>query len=145
MNVTPRPPRLAERPKAVLGAPIPSLRLGTVSPDAARTLLSRVHPQLRQREECVRLYSRAMRDGCWVLNGDPLILTSGRQLLNGMQRLTACVETGIPFTTFIAEHVSEAAYSQIDQHQRRTFVGLLKENGFSAAAAIPNWAAENTT
>jgi hypothetical protein len=115
-----------------ISAPVPStfLRLTTISPDAARTLLARPHPRARRRDEAVETYIRAMREGCWVLNGMPIVLSQSRMLLDGVQRLLACSESGIPLQTFVAENIEDVAFASIDQHQRRTFSGVLKSLGY---------------
>lgn len=108
-----------------------SLRLTTISPVAARTLLSRTHAAAKPRADAVQTYSSAMREGCWVLNGIPIVLSPARVLLDGVQRLTACAETGIPLETFLAENVQDSCYFSIDQHQRRTFASALKGLGYA--------------
>jgi hypothetical protein len=117
-------------PRFVTGGEV-ILRLTVVSPVAARTLLSRAHASSKRRDDAVQTYSHAMREGCWTLNGSPIVLSSNRSLLDGFQRLTACVETGIPLQTFLAENVGEDCYFTIDQHQRRTFAGALKGLGYA--------------
>lgn len=116
-----------DEPRSV---PAPSLRLTTLSPHAARILLNRLHPQARRDEELVRVYSRAMRDGCWINNGSPIVLSTSKKVLDGVQRLLACVETRIPLETLVAENIEDEAFAAIDQHHRRTFSGVLKSLGF---------------
>jgi hypothetical protein len=130
--VTAKEVSLPKRPlQAAAGVgSIPSfvaLRPTTLSPDMARELLRRAHPSRRRQEDIVRSYAQAMRDGFWVMNGMPIILSQGGVLLDGMQRLAACVETGIPLHSFLAEHVADEAFHTIDQHRRRTFAAMLKQ------------------
>jgi hypothetical protein len=122
-------PKRPTQPAAGAGS-VPSfvaLRPVTLSPAMARELLRRAHPSRRRQEDVVRSYGQAMRNGFWVMNGMPIIVSHGGVLLDGMQRLAACVETGIPLHSFLAEHVADEAFHTIDQHRRRTFAAMLKQ------------------
>jgi hypothetical protein len=105
------------------------LRMTTLSPTMARELLRQAHPGRRRQEEAVQNYIQAMRDGFWVMNGMPVIISRSGVLLDGMQRLAACAESGIPLQTYLAESVSDDAFHTIDQHRRRSFAALLKQAG----------------
>ncbi|MCG7363824.1 hypothetical protein MHZ93_21440 [Roseomonas sp. ACRSG] len=106
-----------------------SLRVTTFSPAAAREMLRHAHPSRRRQEETVRSYMLAMRDGLWMMNGLPVIVSRTGVLLDGMQRLAACAESGIPLRTYLAEHVADDAFHTIDQHRRRSLAALLKQDG----------------
>ncbi|RKK02406.1 hypothetical protein EBE87_23425 [Pseudoroseomonas wenyumeiae] len=105
------------------------MRITTLTPATARDLLRRAHPSRRRQEETVQSYALAMRDGFWVTNGLPVIISRTGVLLDGMQRLAACAESGIPLRTYLAENVADDAYHTIDQHRRRSLAALLKQDG----------------
>ncbi|MFC7552397.1 hypothetical protein ACFQU7_09200 [Pseudoroseomonas wenyumeiae] len=105
------------------------MRITTLTPATARDLLRRAHPSRRRQEETVQSYALAMRDGFWVTNGLPVIISRTGVLLDGMQRLAACAESGIPLRTYLAENVADDAYHTIDQHRRRSLAALLKQEG----------------
>ena len=77
-----------------------------------------------------------MREGRWVLNGMPIILSRSGVLLDGLQRLEACIEAGTPFPTFIAENVADDVLHTIDQQRRRSFAGVLEARGIRHAHAV---------
>jgi hypothetical protein len=96
----------------------------------AQALLARMHPAAKLRPEAVAAYARAMREGSWVVNGVPVVLSRTGHLLDGVQRLSATVETGIPLPGWIAENVEDGAFHTIDQHRHRSFASLLRQRGF---------------
>ena len=114
------------------------LSLQSVSPDLAAEWLGNVHPAARRRDDAVEAYSRAMREGCWVLNGVPLVRAPSGLLIDGVQRLHACVETAIPLRTMLAEQVDSEVFHTIDQHRRRSLAGMLKQRGMPHHLALAN-------
>ncbi|MBO1076761.1 hypothetical protein [Roseomonas marmotae] len=94
-------------------------------------MLSRADPRARPQEDVIGAYARAMREGCWVVNGSSIILSRSGRLLDGVQRLSACVATGIPLLTYLAENISDEAFHSIDQHRRRSLAGALKYRGYA--------------
>lgn len=118
-------------PDEAAPAASPSLRFVTLSTDEARVMLDNMHPAARLRPEAMAAYAMAMREGSWVVNGVPVTLSCSGRLLDGVQRLAACIETGIPLAGFLAENVDDSAFHTIDQHRHRSFAALLKQRGFS--------------
>ena len=110
--------------------------MAVLTPAEAARLLTRRRPGSRANPAAISLYAEAMRQGRWVLNGMPIILSGGGLLLDGLQRLEACVEAGIPFATFIAENVADDVLHTIDQQRRRSFAGVLEARGIRHAHAV---------
>jgi hypothetical protein len=123
--------RSAER-----GGGRPRFRLATVTPKDAAVLLERPRPGARRQASAVRGYAQAMREVQWILNGMPLILSQGGLLLDGLQRLLACVESSCAFPTLVAEDVREDVLHTIDQQRRRSFAGVLEARGIRHAHAL---------
>src|SRR5690349_4280403 len=105
-RVSASPPLLAEG-ETVATVGVPSFRLVLLVPAQAATLLQQRRPSARINAAAVRSYAEAMRTGRWILNGMPVILSQHGMLLDGLQRLAACVEAGVPFSTFIAENIAD--------------------------------------
>jgi len=112
------------------------LRQAEVTPAEAEALLQGRRPAARPNATAIRGYAEAMRTGRWVLNGMPIILSERRVLLDGTQRLAACVEAGVGFPTFIAENVADDVLHTIDQQRRRSFAGVLEARGIDHAHAV---------
>lgn len=107
-----------------------------VTPETAPSLLAARRPMAKRNQAAVAAYAQAMRAGEWVLNGMPLILSRNGVLLDGLQRLYACLEAGVPFTTVMAQNVSDDTVHTIDQQRRRSFTGVLETRGVGHPAAV---------
>jgi hypothetical protein len=78
-----------------------SLLVATISVGEAEVLVQQRSPSARRNTNAVRAYAQAMRDDNWVVNGMPIIISVENMLLDGYQRLLACIEAQTPFTTVI--------------------------------------------
>ena len=83
-----------------------------------------------------------MRTGEWVLNGMPIILSRNGVLLDGLQRLYACIEAKTSFVTVLAENVPDDTIHTIDQQRRRSFTGVLETRGIPRPAAVASMLAK---
>jgi hypothetical protein len=110
-------------------APQVHLRQVLLSPEEAAGLLERRHPTARLLDGSIRAYAQAMREGRWVPNGMPVILSREGVLLDGVQRLAAAVQSGVALNTLLAEGVEDSAFYSIDQHRRRSLAGILRPRG----------------
>jgi hypothetical protein len=111
-------------------------RIISMTTTHAADLLDRRRPNARRHAGAVRAYAAAMREGRWILNGMPIIISREGVLLDGVQRLLACVEARMPFDTFLSEQVDDAACHTIDQQRRRSFASVLEARGVAHAHAL---------
>ena len=74
-----------------------------ITPETASSFLAVKRPAGRRNQTAVAAYAQAMRTGEWVLNGMPIILSRNGVMLDGLQRLYACIEAKTPFVTVLAE------------------------------------------
>ncbi len=102
----------------------------------AAWLLEQRRPTARRHAGSVRAYALAMRERRWILNGMPIVVSRQGTLLDGLQRLLACVEAQTPFETFLSEDVDAAACHTIDQQRRRSFASVLEARGVPHAHAL---------
>jgi hypothetical protein len=109
-----------------------------VTPEMAQGFLAVKRPGVKRSQPAVAAYAQAMRNGEWVLNGMPLILSRKGVLLDGVQRLYACIEAATPFITVLAENVPDDTIHTIDQQRRRSFTGVLETRGIPHPAAVAN-------
>ena len=116
----------------------PRFSILQVTPETAPSLLAMKRPGVRRNQAAVAAYAQAMQSGEWVLNGMPLIVSRKGVLLDGVQRLYACMEAAVPFVTVLAENVSDDTVHTIDQQRRRSFTGVLETRGIPHPAAVAN-------
>jgi hypothetical protein len=109
-----------------------------ITPDMAPSLLALKRPAGKRNPAAVAAYAQSMRAGEWVLNGMPIIVSRDGVLLDGLQRLYACIEAQTPFVTVIAENVPDDTVHTIDQQRRRSFTGVLETRGIPKPAAVAN-------
>ncbi|WP_137126144.1 hypothetical protein [Roseomonas sp. HF4] len=80
-----------------------------ITPGVAARLLARCRPNGRRHAGAVRTYANAMRERRWLLNGVPVVVSRHGVLLDGMQRLLACVEARCAFETLFADGIDDEA------------------------------------
>lgn len=111
-------------------------RLMVVTVAQATGLLERRRESAKRNSVAVRAYALAMRENRWILNGMPIIVSHQGVLLDGYQRLLACVEANMQFTTFLAEDVGDDACHTIDQQRRRSLASFPEAQGVLHAHAM---------
>jgi len=114
----------------------PSFSIELVTPESATELLQRKRPSAAENPSAITAYAEAMRQGRWILNGMPLILSRTGVLLDGVQRLRACIKAGVPFLTVLAQNIPDDVLHTIDQQRRRSFAGVLESRGIPHAHAL---------
>ncbi|HWL84057.1 MAG TPA: hypothetical protein VNR89_24125 [Roseomonas sp.] len=114
----------------------PAFSVELVTPEGATELLQRKRPSAAENPNAINAYAEAMREGRWILNGMPLILSRTGVLLDGVQRLRACIKAGVPFLTVLAQNIPDDVLHTIDQQRRRSFAGVLEARGVPHAHAL---------
>lgn len=107
----------------------------TITPDEAGAILQTAALP-RPDRHAIDVYAKAMEAGAWIRNGQPIIFDEKGRLIDGVQRLTACVETGIPLRTDVARNAHSDTLHTIDQQRRRSYVSVLESRGYDDAGAI---------
>lgn len=95
-------------------------RTFTITPEYAAELL---HKNLLNRplnKITVDDYAAQMSKGLWKLNGEPIIISTTGNVIDGQHRLNACVTSGKEFQTLIVEGVDAATFDTIDTGRIRT-------------------------
>jgi hypothetical protein len=99
----------------------------TITPERAKELLftksNRHNRRLKRRH--VKKLAAMMVAGRWCLNGEPIIIASDGTLLDGQHRLTACVEAGVPFQTYVVYGVDLGVFPTMGRHAGRTVGDVL--------------------
>jgi len=106
-----------------------SFALETITPKQAKEYLATAQAARRPDARAVGNYARTMKAKAWVVNGQPVIFDSEGHLIDGMQRLSACIEAGVPFSTVVARNVRGDTLHTIDQHRARSYVAVLEARG----------------
>lgn len=111
-----------------------------MTPQKAQQLLNCNTKNRKSSDLAVSLYKRDMSASNFMLNGTTVCMSDTGVLLDGQQRLMACVQSGKPFWTILVENLPEEAILTIDSGKKRTYGDRLKINGYenynSLAATI---------
>lgn len=122
-------------------APDPhGLSIETVTPELARLWLDTNSGNRQLRSTVVDRYARDMSAGAWALTGAPIVFDDQGFLIDGQHRLTACVQSQVPFRTAVMRGASPESHSAIDVGLRRSLRDELswrgEPNATDLAAAI---------
>lgn len=129
--------RLCENPPKDLA------KLMTITPAMAAAMLERNENEdenvgWRNRPHSpkgVKRYARAMETG-WRLTGETIIFGKNGRLLNGQNRLRACIQAGVSFPCIVVYGIDDDAFSFLDTGMKRTAGHVFAIDGISNAVAI---------
>lgn len=113
-----------------------------VTPEMARGFLEDAYlrnPNLDPRSrdpQAADTYAAVMKDGGWILNGMPIIFDENGILMDGFRRLEAVVISNKTVRMLLAENVRRDTIHTLDQHRRRTFVGILESRKVKYAGDV---------
>lgn len=113
-----------------------------VTPDLAEKWLSVNEHNRPKKPDHVRNLARAMKDGRWVLNGETIKIAVDGRLIDGQHRLQACVDSGMPFETFIIFGLPFEVFRTVDDGRKRTAADTLAIDhvkNSAAAAGAARW------
>lgn len=102
----------------------------TITPEMAASLLQRNDHNRSIKRANVEFLKKQLKDGQWQLNGESVKISPSGRLLDGQHRLTACVESGIPFQTLVVHGVAEESQVTMDTGFVRDFANVLQLNGY---------------
>ena len=106
-----------------------------VTPEDAEAMLKTADGPKRD-ERAVQAYAQSMRNEAWLVNGMPLIFDENGALIDGVQRLYACIEADEPFETAVTRNVRRDTMHTIDQQRSRSYAGVLESRGVENAGAL---------
>lgn len=107
-----------------------------ITPDVAGDLIQRNEHNRRIKPLKIDQYARDMADGKWNPDSSDIKFSwdEPARLLDGQNRLLACIQADVPFPTLVRTGLDPAAQDNMDAGANRTFGDVLKMH----AAADPN-------
>ncbi|MCM0619818.1 hypothetical protein [Nocardioides bruguierae] len=107
----------------------------TFAPEEAASILADRNLGNRNRSaSVVARYARDMAAGNWQLNGDAIRFDVDGRLIDGQHRLQACVESGVPLTSFVVWNLPREAQATMDDGRKRTMANTLQFAGHDVHA-----------
>lgn len=111
-------------------------RIVTVTPEMASKMLDRNERNRPITNGNLDLFEQKFRNGEMVLNGESIKISADGRILDGQHRLTACVNTGIPFEVLIVEGLADETQDTMDDGSRRSPAAQLSIEGVSNATNV---------
>ena len=101
-----------------------------VTPDVAKVMLKLNTPgpgkkNRRVKWHVVRGYAEDMREGRWLLTGQPIIFDWTGIGVDLQHRLYACIEANTAFRAVVVRGIDPGAFLEIDAHSRRNYADAL--------------------
>lgn len=97
----------------------------TITPQKAQEYLAKSGGNRNISKPVVRSYANSMKEGKWLLNGEPIVFDVDGVLLNGHHRLNAVIEANVPIQTFVTRGVEHESFSTFDCGRNRTLGQLI--------------------
>lgn len=115
-----------------------------ITPTVAAELMSRNTNNRGIKNRKIANYARDMLAGKWSEDASDLKFDKDGALLDGQNRLLACIEADVPFPTLVRTGLDPAARDHVDTGAARTTAdafrmhGVLDQNNIAAAVSIRN-------
>lgn len=111
-----------------------------ITPDIARQLLERNTLNRNKKSLKIQQYSHDMAAGQWHPDSSDLRFDNAGRLMDGQNRLYACIAADVPFATFVRTGLDPEAMPHIDTGASRSAGDVFKMHGVSdynnVAAAV---------
>jgi hypothetical protein len=107
----------------------PGVYIVTITPDMAKKLLERNINNRPLQKRAIETYASDMRMGRWRVTGQGLGYDRMGNLIDGQNRLHACMEANTPFDTVVATGLEPEAKDVVDTGVKRTFAHVLRMHG----------------
>lgn len=104
-------------------------KITTITPQDAEKILSMNPENRRISGSSVNALVRDMKAGRFLFNGDSIRIREDGVLADGQHRLTACVQSGIPFETILITGLPKDTVTTIDTGRKRTIGDILTITG----------------
>lgn len=119
-----------------------------MSGDSLTTVVTKVTPALAEewlthniknrnpKPAKIAQYAEDIRAGNWKVNGESLKFTHAGRLLDGQNRLLACITANTPFTTLVVRGLDDVDQDTLDGCARRSYADVLRMRGEPNADAL---------
>lgn len=108
----------------------PGVYVIEVTPKDAVEMLTRNTGNRLMKTRAVQTYARAMRNGKWRLTNQGIGFDVDGQLVDGQNRLQACILADASFTTIMITGLERSAREVVDTGVKRLFADVLRMNSF---------------
>lgn len=107
-----------------------------ITPEVAALLLEMNLNNRRPKKQNINRYARDMEHGKWDPDASDIKVSAAQVLIDGQNRLLACIQADTPFPTLLRTGVRQSARDHVDQGARRTVGDSFKMAGVSNATVV---------
>lgn len=108
-----------------------------ITPEQAQAILSRWNLGNRTPvENKIEEYTDAILEGRWYITGDTIKFSTDKAMLDGQNRLMACVRAGRPIFSYVVFGIQPDAFIYMDRGGVRTAANVLAMKGYQNASAV---------
>lgn len=100
-----------------------------VTPEMASEWLKHNLNNRSPKPQAIAAYAHDMRHGAWQMTGDAIRFDADGTLVDGQNRLMACVQAGVSFPTLVLRGLDPKAADVMDTGSKRTVSDQLKRHG----------------
>ena len=108
----------------------------TITPELATEFLKMNTKNRNPDKRSISTYAAAMKARQWMLNGVPIVISNENILLDGQNRLLACVLANVPFDSLVVWGIEQESFKTIDIGKNRTAGDILTIEGGIKNASI---------
>lgn len=107
-----------------------------ITPDIARAWLDKNQNNRKLNKRFVSQFVQDMRSGNWQITGDAIRFDSNGTLIDGQHRLSACIEAGASFPSYVLYGLDPSSKDVIDTGKARSARDVLDMRGIPNSSAI---------
>jgi hypothetical protein len=115
-------------------------QLETITPQRAKELRANKFKNRPLKATAIAQFAADMKAGRWGANGQPIIISTEGQLLDGQNRIEAIIESGCTVEMFVVYDVPEAEFATMDTGSKRTLGDVLGLRGIANAPQVASMA-----
>lgn len=97
-----------------------------IDPELARKLLERNYNNRKAKDRAITSYARDMKAGKWDPDASDLKFARTGELLDGQNRLMACIQAKVPFATLVRTGLAVHTRAHVDTGVKRTVADMLR-------------------
>lgn len=131
------PDRQYEQLMLFVKQPPETSRILVITPALAERVLANLNTNNRKKRPAnIQRFSEAMSNRGWIVTGDTIKFARDGLLLDGQNRLSACVRAQMPFKTHAVFGIDEDAFKAIDAGAKRTAPDTFQVSGVPYAGIV---------
>lgn len=104
-----------------------------ITPEIAEKML---HTNVNNRDPKREAIAKAIRNAQWKLNGATIVFDNNGILLDGQNRLMACIKADMPIVTVVVRGIGKNAQITMDTGVKRALADYLKLNGYKNVSIV---------